>query len=52
MVVELAPHAYPQVLPLFADLAYHLSITAVLRGTMPGRVLVDTGLVQSPGLSP
>jgi RimJ/RimL family protein N-acetyltransferase len=54
VVVELAPHAYPRVLPLFADLAYHLSITAVLRETMPGRVLVDndrlpkTALVSSP----
>jgi RimJ/RimL family protein N-acetyltransferase len=54
MVVELAPHAYEGVLPHFSDLTYHLSITAVLRGTMPGRVLVDTDrlpgtiLVSSP----
>lgn len=54
MVVELAAHAYEGVLPLSADLTYHLSISAVLRGTMPGHVLVDserfpgTVLVSSP----
>ena len=42
MVVELAAHAYEGVLPLSADLTYHLSISAVLRGTMPGHVLVDS----------
>lgn len=41
MVVELNPRAYQSVLPLFADLSYHLSISAVLRGTMRGRVLAD-----------
>ena len=54
MIVELAAQAYEGVLPLFAELGYHLSITAVLRGSMPGRVLVDserfpsTVLVSSP----
>jgi len=54
VVVELAPNAYPRVLPFFADLAYHLSITAVLNGAMPGQVVVDdaarpgTALVSSP----
>lgn len=54
MVVELDPRTYQGVLPLFADLTYHLSISAVLRGTMPGRVLADddclpgTVLVSSP----
>jgi GNAT superfamily N-acetyltransferase len=54
MVVELDTPAYQDVLPLFADLTYHLSISAVLRGTMPGRVLADddqlpgTVLVSSP----
>lgn len=54
MVVELNARAYQSVLPLFADLPYHLSISAVLRGTMPGRVLADadrlpgTVLVSSP----
>lgn len=54
MVVELNARAYQSVLPLFADLTYHLSILAVLRGTMPGRVLADaerlprTVLLSSP----
>ncbi|GEM_PF-3089987 len=54
MVVELAAHAYEGVLPLSADLTCHLSISAVLRGAMPGHVLVDserfpgTVLVSSP----
>lgn len=34
-------HAYPRVLPLFAELAYHLSIAAVVAGGMPGRVFAD-----------
>lgn len=41
MVVELAPNAYPRALPLFGAMAYHLSIAAVLGGTMPGRVFAD-----------
>jgi RimJ/RimL family protein N-acetyltransferase len=54
VVVELAPHAYPRVAPLFAELGHHLSIAAVLTGTMPGRVFADAGstpqtvLVSSP----
>lgn len=54
MVVELDTRAYQDILPLFADLNYHLSILAVLRGTMLGRVLADddhfpgTVLVSSP----
>lgn len=54
MVVELNAGAYQSILPLFADLTYHLSITAVLRGAMPGDVLADTDhplgtvLVSSP----
>ncbi len=54
MVVELNAHARQRVLPLFADLTYHLSISAVLHGTMPGHVLADadrllgTVVVSSP----
>jgi GNAT superfamily N-acetyltransferase len=54
MVVELNAHVYQRVLPFFADLTYHLSISAVLHGTMPGRVLADadrlpgTVLLSSP----
>lgn len=54
MVVELNARAYQSVLPYFADLSYHLSVSAVLRGAMPGLVLADadqlpgTVLVSSP----
>lgn len=54
MAVELARHDYPRVEPLFRDLAYHLSIAAVIAGTMPGRIFADRAeepriaLVSSP----
>jgi GNAT superfamily N-acetyltransferase len=54
VVTELPRHAYQRVLPLFSDLGYHLSIAAVIAGTMPGQVFVDdpadprVALISSP----
>jgi RimJ/RimL family protein N-acetyltransferase len=54
MTTELPRHAYEGVRPLFAKLDYHLSIAAVIEGTMPGRILADdaaepgAALISSP----
>jgi RimJ/RimL family protein N-acetyltransferase len=41
MLHQLAPDAYSRVVPLCADLDWHLSAAAVLAGTCPGRVYAD-----------
>lgn len=54
MINELPRPAYEGVRPLFAGLDYHLSIAAVIDGTMPGRILADdagqprAALISSP----
>ena len=44
MIYELATEEYPRVRALVAGLAYHLSIQAVIEGTVAGRVWVDDAL--------
>jgi len=41
MITELSHHEYRWIQPLFAELDYHLSIAAVIAGSMPGRVFAD-----------
>jgi GNAT superfamily N-acetyltransferase len=54
MAVELSPEDYAYARPLFAELEHHLSIAAVLDGSMPGRVFADSAsspqvaLISSP----
>jgi len=38
---ELAPNAYPQVVPLFAGMDCHLAVAAILAGDAAGQVYVD-----------
>jgi hypothetical protein len=44
MLHELAAADYPRVRALVAGLTYHLSIQAVIEGTVAGRIWVDDGL--------
>jgi RimJ/RimL family protein N-acetyltransferase len=44
MIHELAAGDYPRVRALVAGLTYHLSIQAVIDGTVAGRIWVDDGL--------
>lgn len=45
MIYELAAGEYPRVRALVAGLAYHLSIQAVIDGTVAGRIWVDNVVV-------
>jgi RimJ/RimL family protein N-acetyltransferase len=41
MAFLLEPDAYASVRPLFEEMSYHLAVTTVLAGILPGRVYVD-----------